>query len=181
MKYSRFEDLPVWKEAARLFVAVDALCVDTQVRLRGDLGDQLHRAALSVSNNIAEGFEEGTTQQLLTYLYHARGSAGEVRSMLQMMMGLDRLKHLKSEISNLRSQAESVSRQLRAFADAVQNSPFEGQRYLTQEAKDAHERSVRREAFIAHLAEVTAAARDANMANTNGLMTPSEAAQTANA
>jgi four helix bundle protein len=46
------------------------------------LQDQLERAALSVSNNIAEGFERGTTNELLAFIYIARGSAGEVRSML---------------------------------------------------------------------------------------------------
>ena len=43
------------------------------------LQDQLERAALSVSNNIAEGFERGTTNELLAFIYIARGSAGEVR------------------------------------------------------------------------------------------------------
>ncbi len=46
------------------------------------LQDQLEGAALSVSNNIAEGFERGTTNELLAFIYIARGSAGEVRSML---------------------------------------------------------------------------------------------------
>ena len=45
------------------------------------LQDQLERAALSVSNNIAEGFERGTTNELLVFIYIARGSAGKVRSM----------------------------------------------------------------------------------------------------
>jgi len=46
------------------------------------LRDQIERAALSVSNNVAEGFERGTTNELLMFIYIARGSAGEVRSML---------------------------------------------------------------------------------------------------
>jgi four helix bundle protein len=44
--------------------------------------DQLDRAALSVSNNIAEGFDRGTTSELLAFIYIVRGSAAEVRSML---------------------------------------------------------------------------------------------------
>ena len=45
----------------------------------------MDRAALSVSNNIAEGFERGTTNELLQFIYIARGSAGEVRSMLALI------------------------------------------------------------------------------------------------
>ena len=103
MKYSRFEDLPVWKDAARLFVAVESLVENDCFGSHGDLKSQLLRAALSVSNNVAEGFERGTTKELLMFLYIARGSAGEVRSMLTVMSGSIRYQHLKSEISTLRS------------------------------------------------------------------------------
>ncbi|HEV2492399.1 MAG TPA: four helix bundle protein [Terriglobia bacterium] len=48
----------------------------------------LLRRGVSVSNNIAEGFERGTTPELLTFLYIARGSAGEVRSMLCLIEGI---------------------------------------------------------------------------------------------
>ena len=55
--YERFEDLPVWQEAARLYnLALDLL--QTQKLLLGPGWRlQFERAALSVSNNIAEGFE----------------------------------------------------------------------------------------------------------------------------
>ncbi|HRZ16842.1 MAG TPA: four helix bundle protein, partial [Candidatus Hydrogenedentes bacterium] len=80
MKYARFEDLPVWKSALELARRVYALTRDRFFSQPGDLRDQLRRAALSVSNNIAEGFERGSTSELLAFLYIARGSAGEARS-----------------------------------------------------------------------------------------------------
>ena len=83
MKYNRFEDLPVWKNAIELVERVYRLTRSRLFSQSGDLRDQLRRAALSVSNNIAEGFERGTTSELLMFLYIARGSAGEVRSMLR--------------------------------------------------------------------------------------------------
>jgi four helix bundle protein len=61
--------------------SVFVLGAKTQFRRQRALRDQIERAALSVANNIAEGFERGTTQELITFLYIARGSAGEVRSM----------------------------------------------------------------------------------------------------
>src|SRR5215510_7070357 len=103
MKYERFEDLPVWKDAIELAVQVYALTADDAFKGQASLRDQLERAAVSVSNNIAEGFERGTTQELITFLYIARGSAGEVRSMLLLLIHMPKFSNLKSQISNLRS------------------------------------------------------------------------------
>jgi len=124
---------------------------------RRSLRDQIERAAVSVSNNIAEGFERGTTQGLLTFLYIARGSAGEVRSMLclvERLPGFDDLKYLKSEISNLKSMAESISRQLRGWADSLQNSGIKGQRYLTDKTRRATQSAREREEFMEQLRRI---------------------------
>jgi four helix bundle protein len=67
-------------------------------RRQHSLRDQIERAAVSVSNNVAEGFERGTTQELLTFLYIARGSAGEVWSMLCLLETFPAFDNLKSEI-----------------------------------------------------------------------------------
>ncbi len=82
MKYDRFDDLPVWQSAIQLAAGVYALTEEQEFQKRYSLRDQIERAAVSVSNNIAEGFERSTNQELLAFLYIARGSAGEVRSML---------------------------------------------------------------------------------------------------
>src|SRR5262245_13029471 len=145
MKYERFEDLPVWKDAIELAVQVYALTADETFKGQASLRDQLERAAVSVSNNIAEGFERGTTQELITFLYIARGSAGEVRSMLLLLDRMPKFSNLKSQISNLRSRAESISRQLRAWADSLQNSEIKGQRYLNEKTRKDHERQKERE------------------------------------
>jgi four helix bundle protein len=113
MKYSRFEDLPVWQAASDLAVSVFAFGEKTALRRHRSLRDQIERAALSISNNVAEGFGRGTTPELLTFLYIARGPAGEVRSMLCVMERMAAFGDLKSEISNLKSLAEQISRQLR--------------------------------------------------------------------
>ena len=113
--------------------------------------DQLDRASLSVSNNIAEGFERWTTNELLNFLYIARGSPGEVRSMLNFFERRPALEDFKSQISNLKSQAESCSRQLRAWADSLQNSPIEGQRHLNNAGRNRHEQKKKADAFIERL------------------------------
>ena len=77
--YKRFEDLPVWIKAADLAALIFRYTRHDSFRGKGDLANQLQRATLSISNNVAEGFERGSTAELLQYLYIARGSAGEAR------------------------------------------------------------------------------------------------------
>jgi four helix bundle protein len=135
MTYQRFEDLPVWQEAAQLYELADDFLENAPSRMRHSFRDQFERAVLSVSNNIAEGFERGTTNELLQFIYIARGSAGEVRSMLCLLLRRTWASPLKSEISNLKSTAENCSRQLRAWADSLQNSDIRGQRHLNNRSR----------------------------------------------
>ena len=147
MKYERFEDLPVWKAAAELAVQVFAWSSHAWFRGKGDLANQIQRAALSISNNIAEGFERGSTNELLQFIYIARGSAGEVRSMLCVVELMDAPADLKSQISNFKSQVEGISRQLRGWANSLQNSDIQGQRHLNDQSKMAYENGRRSESF----------------------------------
>ncbi len=96
MKYQSFENLPVWQAAIDLGLKTFSLTEDRVFSNAGGLKDQLRRAAISVSNNIAAGFERGTTTELLCFLYIARGSAGEVRSMLRFLDRWPSASHLKS-------------------------------------------------------------------------------------
>jgi four helix bundle protein len=138
MKYERFEDLPVWNAAIDLAVKVSALTEDRAFGPQGDLRSQLRRAALSVSNNIAEGFERGTTNELIAFLYIARGSAGEVRSMLNFSERSPWSGHLKSQISDLKLLAESCSKQLHGWAESLQNSEIKGQRHLNDITREKY-------------------------------------------
>jgi four helix bundle protein len=154
MKYERFEQLPVWKAAIGLARRIYVLAARRVFRGHGSLRDQIERAAVSISNNIAEGFERGTTQELLTFLYIARGSAGEVRSMLCLIETLPDFENLKSEISDLKLTAEGVSRQLRGWADALQNSKITGQRYLNEKVRRASISQRERKEFFEKLDKI---------------------------
>lgn len=151
MKYSRFEELPVWQAAIKLGVETYTFSSEDSFRRQYSLRDQLERAAVSVSNNVAEGFERGTNNELLTFLYIARGSAGEVRSMLCLLERLPQFNDLKFQISNLKLQAENISRQLRAWADSLQNSEIKGQRYLTDKGRRQAKAKAEREEFMLEL------------------------------
>ena len=171
MKYDRFERLPVWQVAMELAIGVFALTDDAVFGNAGGLKDQMRRAAVSVSNNIAEGFERGSTSEVLTFLYIARGSCGEVRSMLRFLERWQAAAGFASVVQELIGLAESCSRQIRAWADSLQNSSIKGQRYLTdqgrveyQERKQAEELRTKlateQERVVAKWSEEMARARE---------------------
>ena len=147
MNYQRFEDTPVWQAAADLAGAIFDWIDHPLFRGKGDLADQLQRAALSISNNIAEGFERGTTNELVQFLYYARGSAGEVRSMLGVMERGRHFRELNGQISDFKSRCESISRQIRGWANSLQNTDIPGQRHLNDRSHEAYQRQKRREEY----------------------------------
>jgi len=138
-KYQHFEELPVWQEAARLYQATLDLLEEPGARLSPGFRNQLDRAALSVSNNIAEGFERATTRELLSFIAIARGSAGEVRSMMAVVKNRPKLQPHVAALQAIRALAESCARQLTGWAGAIEKLPFEGQRHLPEEQRSRRE------------------------------------------
>jgi len=159
MKYERFEDLPVWQLAIELAVGVYELTKDKFFNQSGDLRDQIRRSSLSVSNNIAEGFERGSTAELLAFLYISRGSCGETRSMLLFTERFPEAAHLASQIPDLKSKAESCSRQIRGWTDNLQNSDIKGPRHLNENTRGIYEAKRRADAFEKQLQETLRKAR----------------------
>jgi four helix bundle protein len=154
MAYKRFEELPVWQASIELALATYAVTARPTFRRQRSLRDQLERAALSVSNNIAEGFERGTNQELLTFLYIARGSAGETRSLLCLVERVPAFRDLASEILSLKSNTESISRQLGAWIRTLRDSEMKGQRYVTEKTRRASQARQGREEFLKKLEQI---------------------------
>jgi four helix bundle protein len=153
MKYSTFEELPVWNAAIDFALKVFEFTSRADLRGLGDTRGQLERAATSISNNIAEGFERGTTAELINYLYVARGSCGESRSMLRMCEGLDRFSNFRSEISNLIGQAINISKQLHGWIESLKNSEIKGVKFLTEKERQRLERKNELDEFDREMAE----------------------------
>ncbi len=130
MTYDCFEDVPVWKDAIRLAELVDDF-------VRGEAGqaisyskkDQIERASLSVSNNIAEGFDRGSNKELIHFLYVARGSASETCSMALFFENRPYLKKYFEEIKVIETLARSCAKQLRAWAGHLQQSEIKGSKF----------------------------------------------------
>jgi len=104
MTVQRFEDLRIWQQAR-----VQANAVYDAMEPLRDFGfrDQIQRAAVSVMNNIAEGFERRTDADFARFLDNAKGSNGEVRSMLYLAE--DRRFLSASDASLLRQASAEMS------------------------------------------------------------------------
>ncbi len=153
MKYKRFEDTPVWQQAADLAAAMFEWTAEPVFRGKGDLANQLQRATLSISNNIAEGFERGTTSELLTFLYYARGSAGEVRSMLAVTSRMTAFESQHARIQRFQEECLQISRQIHGWTKSLQNSNLEGQRNWNDAKQVRFEQQKRQDTFRAEHAE----------------------------
>ena len=115
--YGRFEDLPVcpdghpygWKLAKDLAVKIYKITKGEKFRRDYGLVDQIRRASISISSNIAEGFERGSKKEFIQFLYIAKGSLGEVRSQLQVCFELGYIN--KEDLNMLLSQSYDLSNQ----------------------------------------------------------------------
>ena len=154
-KYQHFEELPVWQEAKRLHNFVLDLLEEPGVTLTPGFRSQLDRAALSVSNNVAEGFERSTTNELQAFIAIARGSSGEVRSMMAVVQDRPKLKRYAGALQNIRSLAESRARQLTGWAGSIDQLAFEGRRHLPEKERASRETASKarhfREVFLKNL------------------------------
>ena len=112
MKYETFEDIPVWKMAkdfsSRIYSIVQKSFGNDYVMIR-----QLTRASLSIPLNIAEGFERASNKEFAHFINIAKGSAGEVRTILYIAYDNNYLTN--EEFINLKNQITEISKQLSAF------------------------------------------------------------------
>ena len=92
MRIERFEDIEAWKNAKEMTITLYSVMQDNNDYA---FRNQILRASVSVMNNIAEGFERRTNNEFKHFLYIAKGSAGEVRSMLYLAGELKYIDDLK--------------------------------------------------------------------------------------
>lgn len=117
----RFEDLEVWQKAKELTNLVYSLSSSGSFSRDFGLRDQLRRAAVSITSNIAEGFESRTQVLFIQYLGRAKGSAGELRA--QLYIAKDQGYVSEEEFKTALSLAEICSRQLARLIQYLESQP----------------------------------------------------------
>jgi four helix bundle protein len=127
----KFEDLICWQKSRLLTKEIYRVLKNCK-----DFGfkDQIQRAAVSIMSNIAEGFERGTQQELVNYLYIAKGSAGEVRA--QLYVALD-VGYLNIEMFKyLNNLVQECSRLIQSFAQKVKGGSKQGSQFKRVQKED---------------------------------------------
>jgi len=89
MKAASFEDLKVWQDTRDFVKSIYEITTTDSFKKDYGLKDQIQRAAVSIMNNIAEGFERNNNKEFITFLKYSKGFSGEVRSMLSVALDLN--------------------------------------------------------------------------------------------
>ena len=109
-----FEELKIWQKSQDLAVVIYQQFAELK-----DFGfkDQIQRAAVSMSNNIAEGFDRNTNKEFARFLYIAKASSAEVKSMLYLA---ERLNYLEPVIcQELRDKTDEISKMIHGLIKSL--------------------------------------------------------------
>ncbi len=117
MVINKFEELICWQKAQDFAVGIYSKFRDSK-----DWGfrDQICKAVVSISNNIAEGFDRSSDAEFTRFLYYALGSASETKSMLYLARKLDYI--VEVETAGLIQQADEVSKIIRGLIKSLNKS-----------------------------------------------------------
>lgn len=126
-----FEDLIVWQESRKLVKLIYFLTNKPIFNRDDGLKNQIRRAAVSVSSNIAEGFERGGKEELIYFLYIAKGSCGEVRTQLYLCYDLNYIS--EGEFKNAKEKCQYVSSLIFRFIESIKVSKYKGLKFKKED------------------------------------------------
>lgn len=116
-KIECFEDLFTWQKGIELVKAIYLITEKKGLKTDFGLKEQIRRAAVSIPTNIAEGFERRSRKEYLNFLNIAKGSSGEVRSLLYVAFEVGYID--KTEHQNLSEKAKFISSSIANHIKAI--------------------------------------------------------------
>ena len=120
--FHRFEEIDAWQLGRELTLRVYLVTREQPFARDFGLRDQIQRACISITSNIAEGFERRYPADFARFLLIARGSAGEVRSQLYAALDLGYVD--EPTFQELSTLAERISKATGALARHLQRSTY---------------------------------------------------------
>lgn len=121
MKIRYFEDLIAWQKAQDFTVHIYASFDNNK---DWDFRNQICRAAVSISNNIAEGFERSSNIDFRRFLFIALSSCAEVKSMLYLAQRLNYLS--KEETDSLMTQSTEILKIIKGLINSLDKNYKKG-------------------------------------------------------
>jgi len=118
MSIKCFEDVIAWQKAQEIAVIIYKEFKNNTDR---DFRSQICRASVSISNNIAEGFDRGTKPEFKRFLYISLASNSELRSMLYLALRLGYINELS--FKNLLLQSEEVAKIISGLIKSLTPKP----------------------------------------------------------
>jgi four helix bundle protein len=112
-KFRSFEEINSWQKSRIFNKKIYLITENSNFKKDFDFVRQIRRASLSISSNIAEGFERNTDKEFVYFLYVAKASAGEVRSQLYLAFDLEYI--IKEEFEILLESITEISKLLSGF------------------------------------------------------------------
>jgi four helix bundle protein len=112
-KFNSFEEINSWQKSRIFNKKIYLATENSNFKKDFDFVRQIRRASLSISSNIAEGFERNTDKEFVYFLYVAKASAGEVRSQLYLAFDLEYI--IKEEFEMLLNSVTEISKLLSGF------------------------------------------------------------------
>ena len=125
-KIQQFEELNSWKKGRLLIKEVYQITSAQPFYKDYALRDQMRRAVISISANIAEGFERGSNKEFIYFLSIAKASCGEVRSLLYPALDLGYID--KSSFHAVRSLSLDITKLLGGHIKYLKSSNYKGYR-----------------------------------------------------
>ncbi len=123
----RFEDIDAWKKANELNAKIYSVSGKNKFLKDYGLRDQIRRASVSVMSNIAEGFEREGKKEFIQFLSIAKGSMGEVRSLLHVALREQYIEQI--EFDEYYNNAEELSRMIFGFMKYLKKTEIKGNKY----------------------------------------------------
>lgn len=117
--YKKFEELPCWQISRELCNAVFKLINKVKFKKDLSLKDQIWKSAGSTMDNIAEGFDDGSTREFIRFLGYSQRSSGEVQS--QLYRALDCGYIDQSEFKIVYDLASDCRMQIKGFRKYLRN------------------------------------------------------------
>jgi four helix bundle protein len=120
MKFTSFKDLEVWKLSIQITQLIFTLTKKRNFSRDYTLKGQIKRSMISVSSNIAEGFERSNNNEFIRFLKIAKGSVGEARSQLYISLIEEYIK--PDEYSAAEEQLVLLGKQIGGFIRYLEQS-----------------------------------------------------------